>query len=263
MPIDTARYLERLGLHTAPPTGLEGLRILHEAHMRSVPFENLDIRAGVPIVLDLDRLFDKVITRRRGGFCYELNGLFAALLTQLGFRVELLSGQVWHGRQRIFGEPYDHMALRVRLPEGDHLADVGFGDLFLHPLPMLLDVDLRDGPRNYHLVRDVDGHLVLRRWNGRDHGPIYKFSEAPCELRAFEPMCAWHQTSPTSHFTQRTICTKALPDGRITVTDKRLIMTRNGVREERSLDRPGFHEAMRTYFGMGEVWTSLPLDHGA
>src|SRR5262245_27861823 len=123
-------YLGRIGYTGSRAPTLEVLRALHRAHLYAVPFENLDIHAGRRIVLDQDALFQKVVTHRRGGFCYELNGLFAALLRKLGFDVTLLSGRVHNDGG--FGPEYDHMTLLVKL-DGRWLADVGFGSSFHDP----------------------------------------------------------------------------------------------------------------------------------
>ena len=108
--IDVARYLQRISYDGPTAPNAETLRRVHLAHMRSVPFENLSVRGGEPIVLDEEKLFEKIVLRRRGGFCYELNGLFAALLENLGFRVARLAGRVG-----VDGIPFDHMALQVDL----------------------------------------------------------------------------------------------------------------------------------------------------
>ncbi len=135
--MDVGAYLARIGYSGPPTPTLETLQGLHEAHYRTVPFENLDIALGRPIRLEETALFEKIVVRRRGGFCYELNGLFAALLRALGFRVTLLSAGVMSSRRREFGPEFDHLSLRVALAE-PWLADVGFGEAFCRPL--LLDV---------------------------------------------------------------------------------------------------------------------------
>ena len=89
-----------------------------------MPFENLDLHLGRPYALTLDHLARKMVARRRGGFCYELNLLLAGALRGLGFHVEVLEGQM-RRREGGFGPPFDHMTLRVALPDGDWLADVG------------------------------------------------------------------------------------------------------------------------------------------
>ena len=129
--MDTDAYLARMG-YTGPrePTP-ETLRRLHRAHVLAVPFENLDIHLGHPIVLAIPSLYEKIVRRRRGGFCCELNGLFGWLLGQLGFTVVILSARVFRDGQP--GSEFDHLILRVELEE-DLIADVGFGDSFLEPL---------------------------------------------------------------------------------------------------------------------------------
>src|SRR5919107_4778825 len=122
--MDVNAYLERIGYRGPLAPTAETLRRLHVAHLLAVPFENLSIHAGEPVVLDDDSLFEKVVGRRRGGFCYELNGLFAALLRALGFRVEMLSAAVAKPSGE-FGREFDHMALLVHAGER-WLADVGF-----------------------------------------------------------------------------------------------------------------------------------------
>ncbi|KKD06277.1 arylamine N-acetyltransferase family protein, partial [Streptomyces sp. WM6386] len=129
-------YLRRLGAeHPAWPT-VDVLRELQLRHLETVPFENLSIHLGEEIVLEEKRLLDKVVGARRGGFCYELNGSFGALLAALGFEVTLLAARVY-GEEGRLGIPYDHLALRVRTVDGgDWLADVGFGAHSHHPLAM-------------------------------------------------------------------------------------------------------------------------------
>ena len=105
-------YLHRLGVRGPVPPTAKTLHQLHEAHLLAVPFENLSIHWQEPIVLSDDALFEKIVVRRRGGFCYELNGLFAALLRSLGFNVTMLSAEVADDRGE-FGPPFDHLALAV------------------------------------------------------------------------------------------------------------------------------------------------------
>jgi N-hydroxyarylamine O-acetyltransferase len=136
--MDISKYLERINYHGSPESTVETLQALHEAHLLSVPFENLDIALGREIVLDEAALWRKIVEHRRGGFCYELNGLFVLLLRALGFQVDMLSAEV-AGSTGEFGPEFDHMTLLVHL-EKDWIADVGFGDSFRRPL--LLQADL-------------------------------------------------------------------------------------------------------------------------
>jgi N-hydroxyarylamine O-acetyltransferase len=194
----------------------------------AVPFENLDIHLGRPILLDQTALYDKIVTRRRGGFCYELNGLFAALLSALGFRVKLLSAGVAR-EEGGFGPEFDHLALLVELEES-WLADVGFGDGFRRPLRLDSPSSQPDFGSVYEIAADGDCRVLLR-----DGKPQYRLTLAAHSLDEFAGMCRYHQTSPASSFTRRRLCTVATPEGRTTLTGMRLIETSAAGRMERTL----------------------------
>jgi N-hydroxyarylamine O-acetyltransferase len=202
----------------------------------------------VPLRLDPAALFAKIVTRRRGGFCYELNGLFAELLRALGFRVALLSAGVAHEAGG-FGPDFDHLALRVDL-DRPWLADVGFGDSFREPLRLdTVEVQVqRDSA--YRIVADGDDRLLVRLGPDGER-PQYRFGLAPRGLADFAGMCHFQQTSPLSHFTQGRICTRATRAGRVTLRERRLIHTRRGHRVERELaDEFAVSGALRTHFGI-------------
>lgn len=247
--LDTSAYLNRLNYagHRAPT--LETLRALHRAHMLAVPFENLDIGLGRPIKLDEPALYSKIVTARRGGFCYELNGLFAALLRSLGFEVTLMSARVYDGRQP--GPDFDHLTLRVQL-ETPWLADVGFGDSFVEPLRLEAGLEQPDVAGIFRLERDPDGTWRLQARNAQGGWDTnYGFSSQPRQMADFQEMCVYQQTSPDSHFTQHRICSLATPAGRVTISDQRLIVTAQGERTETSLaDQAEFNAALRQYFAI-------------
>lgn len=229
---DVSAYLRRIN-YTGPtvPTS-ETLRAVHRAHMLAVPFENLDIHFGRKIVCDEDRFIRKVVSERRGGFCYELNGAFAALLRDLGFQVTLLSARVARADGG-YSPEFDHLALRVDLEE-PWLADVGFGDSFLEPLRLQSALEQPQIGRIYRLM-EIEGawRLEVRaddNWKGE-----YAFTLQPRQLSEFAPRCHFHQTSPESHFTRNRVCSRATAEGRVTLADQTIIETRNGIREERVL----------------------------
>ncbi len=246
--MDVSAYLERINYHSAlEPTG-ETLRALQRAHLLSVPFENLDIALGRRIVLDETLLFDKIVNRRRGGFCYELNGLFAALLRELGFDVHRLSARVANSNGG-FGIEFDHMALLVQLEER-WLVDVGFGDAFRDPLR--LDQRGEQAQREgVYRVADADDHLTYVRFNDGVWMPQYIFTLQSYTLADFADGCHYHQTSPQSSFTQRRVCSRATPDGRVTLSDEKLVITSNGARQERTLNDPEeYRVVLSTHFGV-------------
>jgi len=152
-------YIKRINYKGSLEPTVETLRGLQLAHLQTVPFENLSIHAKEPILLQEDSLFEKIVMRKRGGFCYELNGLFAALLRELGFEVTMLSAGVAKNDGG-FGPDFDHMTLMVSLEER-WLVDVGFGDSFQQPLLIdSRDVQLQ-GVRSYQ-INDDGKYLVLK-----------------------------------------------------------------------------------------------------
>ncbi len=226
-------YLRRIGFDGLfEPTAVT-LRELHRAHMYSVPFENLDIPLGRPIVLSLPLLFDKVVERRRGGFCYELNALFGWLLKEIGFQVEMLSGSVFHGGAP--GPEFDHMLLLVKVGER-LIADVGFGESFVEPILLGEDEEQAEfgHGRSYRLVENDDDVWTLQQWRPESEwNPQYLFSLKPRRLNDFHAMCHFLQTSPDSNFINKSFCSLATRNGRITLSNGRLIETSDGHREER------------------------------
>lgn len=236
--MDIDAYLDRVDYRGPREPSAKTLRMLQLAHLMAVPFENLSIHAGEPIVLEDEALFEKIVGRRRGGFCYELNGLFAALLRALGFEVSMLSARVADGgagRGGEFSPEFDHMALLVSLDER-WLVDVGFGDTFREPL-RIDDAAVQEQAGGDYRVEQGDGHLVLHE-RKHDDGwrPQYRFSLDPHEYADYAARCRYHQNSPDSHFTQRRVCTRATPNGRLTLSEMRFISTTlAGARQERML----------------------------
>jgi N-hydroxyarylamine O-acetyltransferase len=249
--MDLRAYLDRLEYCGPLDPHFEMLRQLHLAHLLHVPFENLSIHSHEPIVLNDSALFEKIVTRRRGGFCYELNGLFATLLRELGFEVAMLSAQV-AGNQDEFSRDFDHMTLRVALNEERWLADVGFGDSFIEPVPLVPDSDHQQRENRYRLVSDNQERLVLEQaLKNEDWKPQYRFSLQPYQYSDYAEMCSYHQTSPESHFTRQRICSRLTPKGRISLSDMRFIVTENGVRSERVLkNEEEYNEVLREQFGI-------------
>ena len=247
--MNISAYLERLNYHGATTPSAETLRALQHAHLLTVPFENLSIHAGEPIVLEDEALFTKIVERHRGGFCYEVNGLFAALLRALGFDVTMLSAEV-ASAGGVYSQPFDHMTLMVQLDQR-WLVDVGFGDSFLEPL--LLD-EANEQPRREDVYRIANdgGFFILLRREMNEWKPQYRFTLQPHVYDDYAQMCHYHQTSAQSHFTQKRICSLPTDSGRITISDMRWIETSsiNG-RLERTLGSPEeYTTVLRERFGI-------------
>ncbi|MBB6419808.1 arylamine N-acetyltransferase [Streptomyces sp. AK010] len=241
-------YLRRLGAeHPAWPT-VDALRELHLRHLRTVPFENLSIHLGEEIVLEEKRLLDKVVGARRGGFCYELNGSFGALLAALGYDVALLAARVY-GEEGRLGIPYDHLALRVRTVDGgDWLADVGFGAHSHLPLAFGGRGEQKDPGGTFRIVEAGPDAAGVRGGHGtveaadldvfRDGRAQYRLEARPRVLGDFVAGAWWHSTSSVSHFTRSLVCSRVTEEGgRITLSGRRLTVTAaDGTREERELE---------------------------
>jgi N-hydroxyarylamine O-acetyltransferase len=248
--MEAGPYLERIEYRGPLDPDAETLKQLHLAHMQAVPFENLDIPLGRPIELSVPAFYDKIVRRRRGGFCYELNGLFGWLLERLGFEVSVLSGRVFDGPRR--GPEFDHMALLVEVEE-PYIADVGFGDSFLEPLRLAAGIEEVQGENAYRLTGS-DSEWVLEQRSEIEWEPQYTIALTARRLGDFEAMCAHHQTSPESTFTRKAVCSRVTTAGRITLANGRLIETVRGQRQERDVQGEAEYQAL--------LWAHFGIDLG-
>lgn len=221
-------YLSRIGYVGPVEPSLEVLRSLHTCHLMSVPFENLTIHSGGRVQLDLPLLYDKIVNQRRGGFCYENNGLFSWLLNKVGFKVTVLSAQVKNALTGFYGPPFDHFVIMVNLDGQRWLCDVGFGvPAFRQPLSLDTGGLQEQGHRVYR-IREASGMLFVEWQKEQNRGvdgdwtEIYKFTLEPHHAEDFAKMCQYHQSSPCSIFFCKTLCTIFKPDGTITYLGQRL-----------------------------------------
>ncbi|PTX64222.1 N-hydroxyarylamine O-acetyltransferase [Melghirimyces profundicolus] len=225
--MDVEAYLARIGLGFVGKPDLETLRLLTEQHLIHVPFENLDIHHHRWIRLHCGEILNKIVRERRGGFCYELNSAFGALLRKMGYRVSMVSGRV-RSAAGGFGPEYDHMALIVHLEE-PWLVDVGFGNSTRQPLP-LNGCRYNDISGGYRVkkVPQTEGVYALEKKDKWRWIPEYRFSTVPRRLKDFTVMCEHQQTSPTSVFRQKLIVTRATPQGRISLSNRHLTISGRG-----------------------------------
>ena len=251
--MDIETYLRRIDFDRPVKPDVETLFGLHRTHLLTVPFENLDIHLGKPIQLSEQALWDKIIVHRRGGFCYELNGMFAWLLRQIGFEVTYLNGRVYNNQGRR-GREFDHLTLLVRIPneKASWLADVGFGDSFFEPLKFEYNSKQGQGLRVYRLDTVEEGIDLLRRDYDGNWDSQYFFDLVSRDFPSdFESSCHYHQTSPTSSFTRSRVVSLAMPDGRISLDNNNLTITTNGKQIKRQLSgSTEFQELLMRYFGI-------------
>ena len=243
-------YLKRINYQGSREPNKETLQALHLAHMLAIPFENLSIHWHEPIELNEHDLFDKIVNRGRGGFCYELNGLFAGLCQALGFNVTKLSARVSNG-DSTYSPEFDHMTLLVELEER-WLVDVGFGDSFREPLLLDSRAVQKQYGRNYKIHSENGKYIMSQQKDGQDWEAQYRFDLRPFQFADYVPRCQFHQTSPESHFQRSRVCSMATENGRITLSDMRLITTTfAGGREEIELQTDdAYAQALATHFGI-------------
>lgn len=246
-------YLKRINYSGSKAVSLDTLIALHQAHVYTIPFENFDIQLQIPIVLITEKLFDKIVYHQRGGYCYELNGMFCWLLQQFGFNACLISGSIIKGKH--FGPQYDHVAILVTIASQSWLVDVGYGDFSLKPLALDSSTPQHDG-KNFYLIKSLNAKTFeVFKWkeNENQYHPIYQLSTEPCRLSDFEPMNLWKQTSDGSHFTQMLICTIPTKNGRISLINQRLIITEGANKSERILSKLDISEVLAQYFNIKQL----------
>lgn len=250
--MDHSQYLLRIGYQGPTLPSLDCLRNLHRCHLLSVPFESLSIHCKEPITLALPNLYDKIVRHHRGGFCYELNGLFLWLLQALGFDAKGMAGHVRNRFTGCYGPPLDHLVILVQLDGHQFLCDVGFGEGFIEPL------ELRPGneqvQKNGIFCLSLNGAIwVLERRDvsGREGRPLYKFILEEKKLDDFASMCLYHQTSPSSIFTCKSFCSLHKEDGgRLTYIGRRLISTIGKERTETDLQDSEIPKVLLEKFGI-------------
>jgi len=250
-----AAYLDRIGLPQPPTLDPAGLARLQAAHRQAIAFENLDIRLGRPIRIDSDSVFGKLVTRRRGGYCFEQNQLFSDMLAALGLVNRPLLARVWLGLPPGVMPPRTHMLLLTEMEGAPWIADAGFGGSFVPPIPLVDGVmrETPDGAR--HRLRrigesgDLTGMWLLERagpstaTDGRAHPhgdwqPQYSFDLAPVAPADLEQGNHWTSTRPDTRFTSLHVVSIALPDGFATLSETELAVHRAAGSERRTLRDP-------------------------
>ncbi len=244
--------LARIGVEAADlELNDETLRLLQRKHLLTVPFENLDIHWKRPIVLDIEKFFAKIVEDKRGGFCYELNGLFNELLRSLGFQTRLISARVFNGTE--YGPEFDHAAIIVTIGELEYLADVGFGDFTSEPLRLVADMEQHDREGDFVIRRAEFGVLEVAKKIDDAWTPQYMFKPLARDLAEFAEMCDFQQYSPESHFTKGKICSILTENGRKTLTEKNFIVTANGEKSEEPIgSEEEFGRILEREFGIAE-----------
>jgi N-hydroxyarylamine O-acetyltransferase len=247
---DLDAYCARINYTGSRDPNLATLKGLHSAHAHTVPFENPDIHLGRAISLDPSTLFAKIVTRKRGGYCYEVNSFFAMILRAFGFQVQCLLARVLYGFSNF--RPRSHQLLLISVENQSWIADVGFGSCCLRePMRLTPDEVSAQGPDSFRLKTET-GHtyileaLLAGRWQD-----LYGFTLEPFDLVDYEPFNFWNSTSPQVRFTQQKLCTIPTPEGRVVAVDMDFkIHGRQGTQTITAKTHEEYLKLLRAHFGL-------------
>ncbi len=203
-------YLERIGYSGSVRPDLATLTALHRAHLCAIPYENLDVQLGRPVTTERAPIFEKIVTGKRGGWCYEMNGLFGWALAELGFRVTRSAGAVLRetAGNTMIG---NHLVLKVELEEGVYLADVGFGDGPRDPIRVAPGAFASHG-FDFAISQQEGGWWRMHNHKGGGAGS-FDFDLTPADETLLAGKCDWLQTSPESVFVQNAVCQRHTATG--------------------------------------------------
>jgi N-hydroxyarylamine O-acetyltransferase len=241
-------YLERIGITGPIEPDLEGLEKLQRAHLSTVPFENLDVHAKRGVGTEDAVTVDKVVRRRRGGWCFELNGAFATLLTGLGYEVERYAATVLH--PPISPIP-THLTLRVQI-DRPYLVDVGFGDSFIRPLPLDSPGPHDGGTGQYHFLFEDGVTTLLSLDSDGSSTPQYRFDSVALQPSDFERASTHLQTAPGLRWTQTRFATRLIDGGpdRVTLLEDQIKFRRDGVWREEPVARETWPDLLAEWFDL-------------
>ena len=252
-------YLDRIGLAAPPRVTADGLESVHRAQAYTVPFENFDILLGRGISLDPAEVFAKLVTRRRGGYCFELNGLLETALTAFGFTARPLLARV-----HLSGTPTSrtHLLLLVTLDGREWLADVGFGGPGLRaPIPLELNTALEQDGQAFRLVERPPFGIMLQTAAGADWQDLYSFDfghVVPADIAAGNHFTATH---PSSFFTFTRVAALPKPDGRLSLADAALKIAAGDAEQKLVIpDDERYLAALEQHFGIAldAPYSALP-----
>lgn len=249
---DLGAYLRRIGYDGERAPTLQALREIHRLHAQAIPFENLDPLLRRPMQLDAAWLQGKLVHGARGGWCFEQNHLLRHALDALGFRTTGLAARVmWNVPEGVV-TARGHMLMLVHLPEGPHVADVGFGGLTL-TAPLRLETDVEQPtPHETFRLAASGGAYVLQARIGDAWKPLYRFTLEEQHGPDYEVSSWFLSTHPRSHFLAGLIAARPAPDARYALRDTTLTTHhRDGRTERREIGSAGeLREVLHGTFGI-------------
>ncbi len=246
--MNNEQYLKRIEYSGSTDPSIEVLTTLQKAHLFYVPFENLDIHSRLPIELHVDKIYKKIVDQNRGGFCYELNGLFYELLLSLKFNARRISARVHTGEDK-YSPEYDHLTIVVKIGDNDYITDVGFGEFIIGPLQLVSGVIQKDVTGDYLVDKYDSTHFRINKIMDGKPVPEFIFEDRARDLSEFKPMCHYHQTNPNSHFMKKRLISLPTETGRITIAGNTLKIKENDLIQESELrDETDYKEMLWNLF---------------
>lgn len=262
--MDIDRYLARIGLRERPKPDLVGLKALHRAHLLAIPYENLDVQLGRKLTILRPAIYEKIVEQGRGGWCYEMNGLLGWALAELGFRVTRATGAVM---REVSGDAANgnHLVLRVELPEGLYLADVGFGDGPRDPVRVAAGAFHADG-FDFSLRRvDRDWWRLIN--DPRGGAPSFDFNLDPADEGLLAAKCDYLQSDPASVFVQNLVAQRHVPGGLEILRGRTIRSIRaRGIENRLIADADDLVETLRDVFALDvpeavSLWPKIAARH--
>jgi N-hydroxyarylamine O-acetyltransferase len=255
-------YLARIHFEGEPRVDINTLRAIHHQHLLHIPYENLDVQLGRPLDFDLERIFDKIVTRHRGGWCYEMNGLLGWALGQIGFNVRRMAGAVMREEQGD-GQLGNHLVLEVVLDQ-PYLADVGLGDGLREPVPIKAATH-QQGQMEYRLESIADNYF---RFHNQRHSnvPSFDFKHETANEQLLADKCHWLQTAEESPFKLAFIAQRFTPSGYVMQLGKMFTVVDASGKSTREIDDiESYNQHMVDTFGLqenfDELWPRIEATH--
>jgi arylamine N-acetyltransferase len=222
-----------------------------ERFMLTVPFENIDVQNKRPISVDVNHLYNKVVNQKRGGYCYELNTLFHHYLLEKGFNARLVSATI-HTRNGGRSRAGSHMSILVYLDQ-PYVADVGFGDLPLQAMPLHAKKDaiyINDVNGFYRAVYEDQDKFHVQKWQDDDWRTSYEGTETSRRIDEFDEALDYNQHNGNSIFVKKLVVTIPKIDGRVTMSEKDLTITKRGEKSKIAVTKDNYQQFLRDYFDL-------------
>jgi N-hydroxyarylamine O-acetyltransferase len=246
-----AEYFKRIGYRSEPKTDIATVAEIMRCQLFTTPFENLDVQAGRIISLVPEDIVEKIVTRNRGGYCYEVNGIFAMALQALGVPYQFVAARpMFYPTKR----PRTHMAVVVNLSGERWLCDLGFGSYGLRaPIHLdALDQAVKQDHDSFMLSKPTGHEYLLQAWVDGAWAPQFSFDFSPQEWIDFAPANYMNSTHPDAIFVQKLLVVLHNPNGRTILFGTTLKTITEEKVQKQFIAKENIADVLRTHFGLSE-----------